>query len=102
MRSILLSLILSLTAPAFELPRGSTQAVVGITESWSSSQVTVYIYQKGGKTWKQVAGPWRGRCGKKGLAWGRGIHPHSQRRHQTRRRLARPRRRLPHRRRLGL
>lgn len=75
MRSILLSLLLSLTAPAFELPRGSTQAVVGITESWSSSQVTVYIYQKGGKTWKQVAGPWRGRCGKKGLAWGRGIHP---------------------------
>jgi len=75
MRSIFLSLLLPLSAPAFELPRDSTQAVVGLTNSWDSSTITVVLYQKDGDTWQKIAGPWTGRCGKTGLAWGKGIHP---------------------------
>ena len=53
----------------------STQAVVGIASSWDSSHVAVSVYERSGKAWHKVAGPWKGRLGKKGLAWGRGLHP---------------------------
>ncbi len=69
-------LLLSLVAPAFELPRDSSQVVVGITKSWQSSHLTVSLYEKNGMgIWHRVEGPWGGRCAKKGLAWGRGLHP---------------------------
>ncbi|MDA0767515.1 MAG: hypothetical protein O3A92_11915, partial [Verrucomicrobia bacterium] len=75
MRSIFLLLTLTVCSSAFELPRHSTQAVVGLTSSWDSSTITVLLYQKDGDTWQKIAGPWTGRCGKTGLAWGKGIHP---------------------------
>lgn len=75
MRSLLLLLALLLPVSAFELPRGSTQAVVGVTDGWDSSTVTVRFYEKSGDTWHVVAGPWTGRVGREGLAWGRGLHP---------------------------
>lgn len=59
----------------FELPAKSTQAVVGVTKGWQSSHVTVYLYEKQKGPWKAVAGPWQGRVGKSGLAWGQGLHP---------------------------
>lgn len=69
-------LMLAPAAPAFELPGDCSQVVVGITSTWQSSHVTVSVYEKGpGGTWKKAAGPWDGRCAKKGLAWGRGLHP---------------------------
>lgn len=68
-------LFLTLPAAAFELPAKSSQVVVGITPAWESSHLTVYLYEKQNGAWKQVGGPWKGRCGKKGLAWGRGLHP---------------------------
>lgn len=67
--------LLTTNASAFELPKNSSQAVVGITSAWNSSTVTVSLYQKSGSTWKLTAGPWSGRIGKSGLAWGRGLHP---------------------------
>jgi len=75
-RLFLAYFLLSFAAPAFELPRDSSQVVVGITKSWQSSHLTVYLYEKNGiGIWHKVEGPWRGRCAKKGLAWGRGLHP---------------------------
>jgi L,D-peptidoglycan transpeptidase YkuD (ErfK/YbiS/YcfS/YnhG family) len=72
---LLLALLLTL-APlgAFELTKGTKQAVIGITNAWDSSHVAVSLYRKNGRRWELVAGPWQGRVGKKGLAWGRGIH----------------------------
>lgn len=76
MRNFLLALItLTLPLSAFELPSSTKQVVVGVANSWDSSQVSVSLYEKNGKSWKLVEGPWRGRLGKKGLAWGRGLHP---------------------------
>ena len=78
----LLLFLLSLTPlAAFDLPSSTKQVVVGITDSWNSSHVSVSLYERAGSTWtgggkwKMVAAPAKGRVGKKGLAWGRGLHP---------------------------
>ena len=76
LRVLSLLLVLSLHTEAFQLPKSSSQVVVGITQSWQSSHITVYLYEKDQRgSWKAVGGPWAGRTGKKGLAWGRGLHP---------------------------
>lgn len=59
---------------AFQLPKGSTQCLVGIAKDWNSSHVTLSAYEKRGNTWTKVLGPWQGRLGKRGLIWGRGLH----------------------------
>ena len=77
MKSLLI-FILTAIAVSAQVPRGSTQAIVGVTSGWNSSHVTLHIYEKKGKTWQLVGSPWKGRLGKNGLAWGRGIHPQIQ------------------------
>ncbi len=79
MMRTLLPLTLALStlacASAFELPASSTQCLVGIAESWDSSTVTLRFHEKSGGRWVQRGESWQGRLGKKGLVWGRGIHP---------------------------
>lgn len=60
---------------AFELPRGSTQCVVGTAKDWNSSYVTLQLYQKSGNQWQKSGSAWNGRLGKSGLVWGLGLHP---------------------------
>lgn len=73
---ILLVLLMSvIRLSAFELPAESTQCVVGISEGWDSSHVTLAIYEKRKGKWVKVGKEWKGRLGSKGLVWGRGIHP---------------------------
>lgn len=72
---VLLPLIPGSWAAAFELPGNSTQVIVGLTDSWDSSHLTVSLYEKKSGRWTLASGPWQGRVGKKGLAWGRGLHP---------------------------
>ena len=75
-RFLVLIFILAPAALAFELPGDCSQAVIGMTSSWQSSHVTVSLYEKDREgNWRKAAGPWSGRCAKKGLAWGRGLHP---------------------------
>jgi L,D-peptidoglycan transpeptidase YkuD (ErfK/YbiS/YcfS/YnhG family) len=62
-------------AHAFELPRDSSQCLVGLASGWDSSHATLRLFEKKDGQWVQVAGPWDARLGKKGLIWGRGIHP---------------------------
>ncbi len=59
---------------AFEIPNSSTQCLVGISESWDSSKVSLRLYEKQGKAWIPVSETWKGRVGKNGLAWGKGLH----------------------------
>ena len=61
---------------AFELPKGSTQCVVGVSEGWNNSHVTLTYFEKKDGKWKQAGVPWKGRLGSKGLVWGRGLHPY--------------------------
>lgn len=72
---LLATLALTLCASAFELPRSSTQCVVGIAQDWNSSHVQLQLYQKSGNTWQKSGAAWNGRLGKKGLVWGLGLHP---------------------------
>jgi L,D-peptidoglycan transpeptidase YkuD (ErfK/YbiS/YcfS/YnhG family) len=60
---------------AFELPKGSTQCVVGVSEGWNSSHVTLTYFERKDGKWKQAGVHWKGRLGSKGLVWGRGLHP---------------------------
>ncbi|MCH7228207.1 L,D-transpeptidase [Haloferula sp. A504] len=71
------SLIAALCLPlaAFELPEDSRQCVVGIAPDWNSSKVTLTAYEKKGGRWVRALGPWPGRLGKSGMAWGDGLHP---------------------------
>lgn len=70
-----ISLLLTFSLSAFELPKSSTQCVVGTARDWNSSQVSLQLYQKSGKTWQKVGSSWNGRLGKNGLVWGLGLHP---------------------------
>lgn len=60
---------------AFMLPPEASQCVVGISEGWNSSRVTLRFYEKQGGRWLASGEAWSGRLGASGLAWGRGLHP---------------------------
>lgn len=68
-------LLLSLTSAIAQLPNDCQQAVVGVTNGWNSSHVTLRIYEKNNGQWQPVGGAWKGRLGSNGLAWGYGLHP---------------------------
>ncbi len=74
MKAIFL-LILTSGLLAAQVPRNCSQVIVGVASSWNSSHVSLTVYQKNGRTWQRVGSPWKGRLGRNGLAWGRGIHP---------------------------
>ncbi|MFN5580853.1 MAG: hypothetical protein ACK49X_14700, partial [Akkermansiaceae bacterium] len=74
-RIILLNFLGIVGLSAFELPEKSTQCVVGISEDWDSSHVTLTYYEKKAGKWQQAGESWKGRLGSKGLVWGRGLHP---------------------------
>lgn len=64
------------SASAFEIPSESQQLIVGIAPDWGSSHVTLSFYQRQGRgAWVQDGPSWKGRLGRNGLSWGRGIHP---------------------------
>jgi len=62
-------------ASGFELPAGSSQCVVGVSDGWNSTHVTLSYFEKKGGKWEQVGGGWKGRLGSSGVVWGRGLHP---------------------------
>lgn len=73
-KSIFLVLAI-LPAAAFELPSISGQCLVGVSDGWDSSNVTLTFYEKSGAAWKPVGGSWKARLGKSGLVWGKGMSP---------------------------
>ncbi|MEO5913015.1 MAG: L,D-transpeptidase family protein [Luteolibacter sp.] len=74
-KSLLLLFLAVLPAAAFELPSNSSQCVVGISDGWDSSNVTLTFYEKSGGAWKPVGDSWKARLGKSGLVWGKGLSP---------------------------
>lgn len=71
---IFLFLILTTSWLYAQVPSNCKQAIVGVTTGWNTSHVTLSLYEKKGRTWQRVGSPWKGRLGRNGLAWGRGIH----------------------------
>ncbi len=76
--SLLFFLFFTLPLFSFELPRNTSQAIVGIASGWNSSHVTLHRYERSRNgAWQLIDQPFKGRLGSNGLAWGRGLHPHS-------------------------
>lgn len=72
----LFSLGLLLNGSAFELPGQSTQLIVGTAASWDSSWVDLAFYERQPSgAWQATGFQWKGRLGKNGLVWGRGLNP---------------------------
>lgn len=58
-----------------QLPSSCTQAIIGLTDGWDSSLVTLSLVEKTqGSSWQRVLGPFPGRLGSKGCVWGLGLH----------------------------
>lgn len=75
LRPLLILLATFVSTAAFELPGNSSQCLVGVADGWNDSHVTLTYYEKSGKQWKAVGAAWKGRLGKSGLVWGRGLSP---------------------------
>lgn len=61
-----------------QIPEESEQVLVGVAPNWDSSYVTLTFYEKKGfgkKRWKVQGSSWKGRLGRNGLVWGKGLHP---------------------------
>ncbi|MBR2313761.1 MAG: hypothetical protein IKA55_02780 [Akkermansia sp.] len=58
-----------------QMPQESRQAIIGISDDWNSSHVTLTMVEKNstGK-WQRVLGPFPGRLGRNGSVWGLGTH----------------------------
>lgn len=79
LRTGLLALLLATTslvaAQDFVIPADCEQIIVGLAPSWDSSEVILQKWEKQEGVWKEFGKPWKGRIGRNGLAWGRGLHP---------------------------
>lgn len=78
LRPLLAALLLTLPAHSFDLPRRSTQLVLGIAPDWNSSKATVQRYQKTSSGWLAIGQPVPARVGRDGLAWGLGLHSNAR------------------------
>lgn len=60
----------------FRLPSECRQLIIGIADTWDTSNATIYLLRRHRDEWKlDNAGGWPARLGRNGLAWGRGVHP---------------------------
>lgn len=58
------------------VPVNCSQAIIGITDGWNSSQVSLSMVEKDrAGNWVRVLGPIPGRLGRNGCVWGLGLHP---------------------------
>ena len=68
-----LMLIFTCAARAGELD-GVRQIVVAIAPSWNAFEGPAQRFERVGNEWKAVGKPWTVLYGKRGLAWGSGVH----------------------------
>lgn len=73
---ILIFLLLILPAIGQTVPAHSKQAVVAYPSSWHSSHAELYFYERADSkaAWSKAGGPVKVRLGRKGSAWGLGLH----------------------------
>jgi L,D-peptidoglycan transpeptidase YkuD (ErfK/YbiS/YcfS/YnhG family) len=73
---ILIFLLLVLPAIGQTVPAHSKQAVVAYPSSWHSSHAELYFYERPDSkaAWSKAGGPIKIRLGRKGSAWGLGLH----------------------------
>ncbi len=59
----------------FSLPRVSSQVLLGITEGWNNSYVSLQSFERNDNQWVPTSEVWKGRLGRNGSSWGIGLHP---------------------------
>lgn len=54
----------------------SEQLIIGLAPDWNNSYVTLQAWERSSPQapWQPTSQTWKGRLGKNGLAWGRGLH----------------------------
>jgi len=57
------------------IPPQTQQLIVGLARDWDDSYVVLQRYELRNNRWQPVGPSVPGRLGRKGLAWGRGLHP---------------------------
>jgi L,D-peptidoglycan transpeptidase YkuD (ErfK/YbiS/YcfS/YnhG family) len=69
-----LALLLLAVSP---VPAESRQLVLSVSESWGATAARVRRYERAAaaEPWKQVGGDVAASLGRRGLGWGRGLHP---------------------------
>ena len=73
MRFLLLILVLAGWTHASPIPQSSRQLILGIAPDWNSSYVELTAYNRASNGWQPAGFTSKGRLGKSGLAWGRGL-----------------------------
>lgn len=74
MRALLVLAVISGSAHAEVMPANARQLIVGVTDDWNATHVTLRKYERGDHGWKLVGQPWQAVVGKDGLGWGNGLH----------------------------
>ena len=62
-------------ATGFQLSNATSQCLLGVTDDWDSSTVTLSFYEKSERGWTRIGNSWKARLGKAGLVWGLGLNP---------------------------
>jgi L,D-peptidoglycan transpeptidase YkuD (ErfK/YbiS/YcfS/YnhG family) len=71
---MVLALLLLAASP---VPAGSRQLVLSISESWGATEARVRRFERASASepWRQVGAGVTASLGRRGLGWGRGLHP---------------------------
>lgn len=59
----------------FSIPKTTKQLVTAVVDDWSSTHARMALWQRTATGWQRVGDPWPAVIGKKGAAWGIGLHP---------------------------
>jgi len=63
------------TKTSFTLPAISQQVIVGVSDDWNNSNVSLQMFELQNNQWTPISQSWKGRLGRNGSSWGIGLHP---------------------------
>jgi L,D-peptidoglycan transpeptidase YkuD (ErfK/YbiS/YcfS/YnhG family) len=74
----ILTSLLAINTQALTLPADTKQLILGLADEWQSNTLTLQRYERQtGGNWRAIGDKIPARGGRNGLAWGRGLHPHT-------------------------
>lgn len=71
---LVLTVGLFFSPPLFSQLETTQKLIVAVADDWNDSTGTMYLFDRLPAGWKSIGAPWRISFGRKGLAWGVGLH----------------------------